>query len=229
MNNWIKVARYHLVDPRITMLPWAIEVFNFLLAAGIAVGVGGPGKPAFHSGAVFAIYVFAFAMGILCIKRSLPFGLSLGLTRRSYYAGTVFVGAALAAVYGLVLAVLQVIEDATNGWGLRLYFFRVSFLLNGPWYLTWLTSFVLLTLAFVWGSWFGLVYWRWNMIGMLSFTAAQTIALAAAAVIVTRAHAWHSVGHFFTNLSAAGLTGLLAVLAILLLAGGLSTVRRVTV
>jgi hypothetical protein len=44
--------------------------------------------------------------------------------------------------------------------------------------------------------------------------------------------AWHAsliVGHFFTTLTAAGLTGLLAVLAVALLAGGFATVRRATV
>jgi hypothetical protein len=34
---------------------------------------------------------------------------------------------------------------------------------------------------------------------------------------------------FFTTVSAAGLTGLLAILAVALLAGGYATIRRVTV
>jgi hypothetical protein len=33
--------------------------------------------------------------------------------------------------------VLQLIERATGGWGLRMEFFRVPYLLAGPWYLTW--------------------------------------------------------------------------------------------
>ncbi len=37
------------------------------------------------------------------------------------------------------------------------------------------------------------------------------------------------IGHFFTTLTAAGLTGVLAALAALLLAGGYTTMRRVTV
>ena len=46
---------------------------------------------------------------------------------------------------------------------------------------------------------------------------------------MTWADAWHSVGHFFTTLSAAGLTGVLAALAIGLAAGGLAMIRRATV
>jgi hypothetical protein len=49
-------------------------------------------------------------VGLLSVFRSLPFGLALGIGRRSYYAGTALLAVALAAVYGLALAVLQVIE-----------------------------------------------------------------------------------------------------------------------
>jgi hypothetical protein len=43
------------------------------------------------------------------------------------------------------------------------------------------------------------------------------------------ADAWSGVGHFFTGLTAAGLTGLLVALAVLLLAGGHATIRGTTV
>jgi len=155
--------------------------------------------------------------------------LSLGFTRRSYYAGTVLLGLMLAAVYGLALTGLQAIERATNGWGLSVYFFRVTYLLNGPWYLTWLTSFVGLTLLFVFGMWFGLVYRRWNVAGLVAFIAALVTLLLGGALIATWASAWASIGHFFTRLSASGLTGVLAALAVALLAGGAATIRRVTV
>jgi hypothetical protein len=37
-----------------------------------------------------------------------------------------------------------------------LRFFRVTCILPGPWYLTWLTSFAGLALMFVYGMWIGL-------------------------------------------------------------------------
>ena len=36
----------------------------------------------------------------------------------------------------------------------------VPYILAGPWYLTWLTSSVLLILMFIYGMWFGIVYRR---------------------------------------------------------------------
>jgi hypothetical protein len=135
----------------------------------------------------------------------------------------------LAAVYGLLVTLLQEVERSTGGWGVHLYFFRVSFLLNGPWYVTWLTSFVGLVLLFVYGMWFGLVWRRWNLTGLLLFLAAQITVLLAGALVVTWAHVWNGVGHFFTVLSSAGLTGVLAALAAVMMLGGLASMRRVTV
>jgi hypothetical protein len=53
--------------------------------------------------------------------------------------------------------------------------------------------------------------------------------LLIGSLAVTGSHAWHQVGDFFTALSAAGLTGLLAGLTVVLFAGGFTTMRRITV
>ncbi|HEY3088344.1 MAG TPA: hypothetical protein VGJ59_09795 [Jatrophihabitantaceae bacterium] len=45
----------------------------------------------------------------------MPFGLALGVSRRSYYIGTAVLAAATAVVYGLALTVLNVIEGSTGG------------------------------------------------------------------------------------------------------------------
>jgi hypothetical protein len=229
--NWstmVKVARFHLADRlSYTALPWGVLAIN--LAIYLA-GAASAGKGAqIPSANVAAIYLFFLIAGALSIFRSLPFAFALGVGRRSYYAGTALLAVSLAAVYGLALAVLQVIEQATGGWGVGLHFFRVAYILAGPWYLTWLTSFVLLILMFVWGMWFGLVYRRWNLLGLLAFLTALAIVVGVGVVITSHVHAWPAIGRFFTTLSAAGLTGLLAALAMVLLAGGYATMRRVTV
>lgn len=228
-STLVKVARFQLTDrTSYTVLPWAVLAFDFAvnmaLAASRTVGHG-----QIQTGAVAAIYLFFLVVGALSIFQSLPFALALGVSRRSYYAGTVLLALTLAAVYGLALAVLQIIERATGGWAVGLHFFRVPYILPGPWYLTWLTSFTGLALMFVYGMWFGLVYRRWNLIGLLSFAAVQATVVVAGIIAADRAAAWPAIGRFFTTLSTAGLTGLLAALTAVLLAGGYATMRRVTV
>ena len=53
--------------------------------------------------------------------------------------------------------------------------------------------------------------------------------LAADVVITSHAHVWPAIGHSVRRPGAAGLTGLLAALTVMLLAGGYATMRRVTV
>ena len=244
MRTWRDIARYHLVIPWLALgLPWAILatsfVVNLMIFTFVPQGhhqvltshglVQVANSAHNYTGGVASIYISLLVIGINSIGRSLPFGLAVGVTRRSFYTGTAVFGTALALVDGLLLTALQAVERATDGWGANLHFFQVPYILNGPWYLTWLTSFVGLALLFVWGMWFGIVYRRWSLFGSAAFIAAQVTVLVAAVLIAVWTDAWSSVGHFFTGLTATGLTGLLATLAVLLLVGGQATVRRATV
>jgi hypothetical protein len=227
MNTWVKVARYNLVMPaNYLVLPW---ILPFSFALGAVTAGRGPGHDA--AGYLLGFFIYFAVQGMQTISRSLPFGLTLGASRRSFYSGTALLGMALALVSGLVLTALQAIERATGGWGLSMVFFRVPYLLNGPWYTTWLTSAVGLFALFVYGMWYGIVHSRWGMLGTVAFIAAQALVVVAASVVVTfeHWHLWSAAGGSFAGLTALGLTGVIAALAVLLLAGGRATIRRVTV
>ncbi len=214
MKSWVKVARYHLVRPVLFVtLPLAILAFVF----AVDVARGGD---TFRDG-LGGIFLMFFITGVQRIGGWLPFGLALGATRRSFYAGTALLGVSMSLLYGLVIAGLQAIERATGGWGLSITFFRVPHLLNGPWYATWLTSFVGLSALFVYGMWYGIVNRRWGMLGLIAFVAAQ--------VLVVLAYFWAGLGRPVTSVSALDLTGVIAALTVVFLAGGHATIRRVTV
>jgi hypothetical protein len=226
MRSWIKVARYHLVVPVYVWAAWAVLAFVFLINLLITAVQGGP-NPTKAFAAIFAVFFF---MGVFSISRSMPFGLALGVSRRSYILGTALLNITLAALYGLIIAGLQAIERATHGWGVQMHFFQVAYLFVGPWYLTWATAFVGLVLMFAYGMCFGIVYRRWDLPGLTIFVVVQAGALLAGGLIIAaHTHGWRSVGHFFTDLGAAGLTGVLAALAVVVLAAGYGVARRITV
>lgn len=229
MNTLLHVARYHLVDRRqYIAVPPAIMAFVFLVSLVVFAVVPVPDGHA-YTGAMTWVWGFLLVHGIFSVTRSLPFGLALGLSRRSYFLGTILLATGVSAVYALVLTLLQVVERATGGWGFYLHFFRIAWILDGPWYLSWLTSFVVMAFLYVYGMWFGLVYRRWDITGLLTFIGAQVTVLLAATLVTTWIRAWPEVGHFFMTLSAAGLTGVLAAVAAGLTLGGFTTMRRVTV
>src|SRR6201999_4296021 len=144
------------------------------------------------------------------ITKGLSFALALGLSRRSYYLGTALFAMGYAAFTATLLTVLRAIEGATGGWGLSMHMFRLPYILDGSWYAAWLTSFVVLTLLYVYGCWWGLVFRRWALLGLIAFSAGQVTVVLAGAVAATWTHSSSDVGHFFTTLSAVGLTGVLA-------------------
>jgi hypothetical protein len=227
MNSWVKVARFNLVRPaNYVVMPWILPV-SFAFGAVTA----GRRPPHDIGGYLLGFFVYFAVQGWQTIGRSLPFGLALGVSRRSFYSGTALLGTAVALVSGLLLTALQAIERATDGWGLSMHFFRVPYLLNGPWYATWLTSAVILFALFVYGMWYGIVSLRWGTLGTWAFIAAQVIVVVTVAVVVSAEHwhVWAGVGGSSAGLTALGLTGIVAVLAVLLLAGGQATLRRTAV
>ena len=227
MNTVVKVARYNLVRPTNYLLLPLILPFTF--AMGALTSAHNPGHDA--SGYLAGFFIFFLVQGFQAITRSLPFGLALGASRRSFYSGTALLGTMLAVASGLVLTGLQAIERATDGWGLFMRFLRVPYVLDGPWYATWLTSAVALFALFVYGMWYGIVSSRWGILGTVAFTAAQALVVAGASVAVSLEHwhIWSAADGSFAGLTALGLTGILAALAVLLLAGGQATIRRVAV
>lgn len=227
MNTWVKVARYHLVQPLLFVtLPLAALAFAFALNAA-------RGGDTWRDGLV-VIFIMFFVTGVQRIGRWLPFGLALGATRRSFYAGTALLGVTMSLVYGLVIAGLQAIERATGGWGLSVTFFRVPHLLDGPWYATWLTSFAGLSALFVYGMWYGTVYRRWGTLGLLAFIAVQVLVALAVTLpepgrVWAFAFSWSYAGGHLAGVSALDLTGVAAALTVVFLAGGHATIRRATV
>ena len=103
MRTWRDVARYHLVVPWVILLiPWAILAVSFIVNLVIfslapvghhdvltSRGLVQVANAAHnYTGGVASIYILFFVIGMSIVGRSLPFALALGVSRRSYYAGT---------------------------------------------------------------------------------------------------------------------------------------------
>ncbi|MFJ7197966.1 MULTISPECIES: hypothetical protein [unclassified Streptomyces] len=226
----VTVVRYLLLD-RVTylVLPWVWAAFGFLLDVVILRLT-----PAGHTdhrwvGGLSAAFLVLCVVGAQSVARALPFALTLGVSRRSYFLGVTSLAVALAVCFGLVVALGQILERATGGWGMDMAYFRAPFLLDGPWYQSWLSATTVFVLLFVYGMWYGLIHRRAGLIGIAVFGTAQLGALAVGAIAATWAHGWADIGRFFSALTATGLTAVLACTVAVLLAGAFATLRRLTV
>jgi hypothetical protein len=225
-----RVARLHLVDRySYTWLVWGVLGFAFAVNLAIFAVLPQTQPDGNYTGALMTIYIFMLVIGVQAATKFLPFALTLGVSRRTYYLGTVALVVGLCALYSAVLTVLWWIEGLTDGWGLQLHFFRVPWILDGPWYQVLLTNVVLLFLVFVFGLWSGLVYRRFALVGSVVFFAALTLVVVGAAILLTWWEAWPAVGRFLADLNIVTASLLLAAVAVMISLGGYLTIRRITV
>ncbi len=131
MSTWINVPRYHLVQ-RINYGP-AVGGLGLAFAADLFIWPSSrPGTAPTATSAVWP--PSSSCCSSSACRRSPDHYRSNNswLSRASYYLGTVGLAVALSAVYSLILAIGQVIERATGGWGIKMGFFRVPCVLQGP-------------------------------------------------------------------------------------------------
>ena len=230
MTSLVKVARLHLVDRfSYTWLVWGVLTLTFVINLAIfaVFPLTQPGGN--FTGALVTIYIFMIVIGLQAATRFLPFALTLGVSRRTYYLGTVLLVVALCALYAAILTALWALEGATNGWGLQMHFFRVPWILDGPWYQVLVTNGVLLALVFLFGLWAGLIYRRFGLIGTVVFSALWVIAGVGAVLLVTWRQWWPAVGSYLSELNILAASGMLALAAVAIAGGGYLTIRRITV
>jgi hypothetical protein len=181
------------------------------------------------TGALISIYIFMAVIGVQAATKFLPFAFTLGVSRRTYYLGPVLLVVGLCVVYAVVLTVLWWVEGLTGGWWMQLHFFRVPWILDGPWYQVLITNFVLMTLVFVFGLWAGLIYRRFALIGSVIFFGCLSLIVVLGVMVITWRGAWVAFGSFVANLDILAASSLVAVLAVLAGLGGYLTIRRITV
>jgi hypothetical protein len=225
----LKVARLHLIDWITSVaLPWGALTLSWAINLVVFSAITAP-KGGGDSGGLATIYAFILVLGITSAGRFLPFGITLGLSRRTYYRGIITLAAVIAAPYAAVLTILNLVEGATSGWGVQLHFFRIPWLLDGPWYRTFLTEFVLMLTVFLLGTLLALGYLKVGLTGVAAFLGIVSVGLMLVALLITWGNGWHGIGNHLEALTALGLTGWLALVAAAFGASGYATIRRLSV
>ena len=228
--NLVKVARLHLVDRfSYTWMVWGLMAFIFAINVAIFAVIPLTQPAGDFTGALISIYIFMAVIGVQAATKFLPFAFTLGVSRRTYYLGTVLLVVGLCLVYAVVLTVLWWVEGLTGGWWMQLHFLRVPWILDGPWYQVLITNFVLMTLVFVFGLWAGLIYRRFALIGSVIFFGCLSLIVVLGVMVITWRGAWVAFGSFVANLDMLAASSLVAVLAVLAGLGGYLTIRRITV
>jgi hypothetical protein len=230
VNRMLSVIRMQLVAwPSTIGLLWAILGSSFAVNLVIFAAIGDRNPDHNTTGGLGSIYVASMITSAIALSQFFPFSMGLSVTRRMFYAATSALQVAQAVVFGVLLYVLKLIEDATGGWGVSVRFFGVPWLAQANGLLQILVYAVpFVVLGFI-GMFCGVVFKRWGSNGVFTLVIAFALIVAGLVALATWLRAWPSVGHWLVNQSAVSLlTGWPLLLAVALAGAGYLAIRRAT-
>ena len=164
---------------------------------------------------------------ISAITKLFPFAMGISATRKTFYAAVTTYAAGQALLFGLAMYLLSVVERASDGWGVGLDFFRLSFLDTGNPLTQMLVYAVPLLLFATTGTVWGAVVKRWGNNGTMGLLLVSVLATGGLVAWLTWQQQWGAFAGWFAEQSASALFigwPLLAVM--LLLSGGYVILRR---
>ncbi|MDG4826783.1 ABC transporter permease [Asanoa sp. WMMD1127] len=228
MKRILDVARLH-TEAWIPQLFWPWGIMALSLAVNIlifaSIDEASPGKTS--TGGLSSLYVTAAIVAAVSISQVFPFALGMGVTRRTFYLATSLVIVVQAAVYGVLLYLLNLIEGGTNGFGIGLHFFRIPYIdvSNGLLQIAvYAVPFLFLNFLCVFTA---VWYVRFGTNGLFATGAAVILVFGLLAALVTWQGWWGDVWHWLsTQHQASLLVGWPALVAALAALGGMAAIRR---
>ena len=224
----VRAARLHLVAWQFPALwPWGVLALSFVVNVAIFASVDEARGS--WTGGLASIYVVQMIAYVQLFTRGFPFAFAMSVTRRAYYLGSWLYATAVAAVWGAMLVVLRLVEDATDGWGIALRYFGVEPLHQDNLALQYLAFVVPFLLTAGVGAFLGLVVVRWRTNGVLTLVAALVVLSGLTTIVVSRGGWWGAIGGWFADQPAAALSAAWPLPFVVVLGGlGYAVIRRAT-
>jgi hypothetical protein len=233
----LNVMRLHKANPyTLLILPWII--MGGILAVNVAIWVivniaAGPKgmhsaeQGLQYSGAGFWPFVYFVVGAVQAINITFALALGYGMTRRDYYLGTAAFFVILAAFFAVGMAILGVIEQATNGWFLGGHMFTAIYF-GANWWTRLLVFFFGFLFCLFSGSGFAAIWVRWKVTGLVIAFGTLAVLIIAAIAVLTFTGTWPVVGGALLDNGPLLLTSWLLIPAALSAIAGFFILRRAT-
>lgn len=215
MSRVMNVVRLQLINRQTYIwIPLLILFGSFILTLAVyatllASGVPGP----FYGGGAQAPLWYFMVVGIYALTLSFPFSQAMSVTRREFYLGTLLTAVLTSLILAVIFVVGGFIEEATGGWGMGGYFFRLPWVWEAGAATAGLFYFATAMLFFVIGFWAATIYKRfgslWLTVVLVGLGALGVLGM----FIVGQLDAWVQLFTWFAEQGALGLTlwGLLVI------------------
>lgn len=225
MNRVVNVGRMQLIN-KWTFIGIPLVIMGGAVVLIFLIGLIIPGDEPLATGVGQAPLWYFLAAGVQALTLTFPFSQGLSITRRTFFVGTVGTFSLLALVMAVLYFLLALGEEATNGWGGGARAFALPWVTDGPWYQTILFFWMVTILFFILGFWGATIYKRWSTTGLLIVSLSVAAVLVGLVALATFTSSWPLVGNFLVGQTPLSISGLLAILVILLAGGSFLTLRR---
>ncbi|NLG56230.1 MAG: ABC transporter permease [Rhodococcus sp.] len=228
MSRALSVSRIHTVAwPLLLAWPLGILVIAFIIPWAIFALV--QADEANFTGSVSALLGVMLAFYISAITQTFPFALGLSVTRKDYFAGTLLVSAVQVLVFGIFLWLMELIEDATGGWGVKMVMFGIPGYFTDSRLLQLATYLAIMVMVAGLGLFLGAIQQRWRVTGLYSVLAAVLVFFGAGSILVTWQQWWPSIGSWFVDSPrVVPMVGLPLVIGVVTLVAAWAALRRST-
>ncbi|GAA3177284.1 hypothetical protein GCM10010531_33740 [Blastococcus jejuensis] len=230
MNRVLTAARLQFVHPLVVLgIPWLVVSISFAINWAVWALADLRDQPgAGFTGGVMALYITVMVVFVQSVTQLLPFAMGLSLSRRTFFTTTALVALVSAFGYGLALAGLAAIGDATDGWGVGLSFWAPIGMRADGLAMQALVSGAPMLALIAAGVGMGVVQKRWGPAGVWGLIIGSITVVGGLVVLVTWLRAWNEIGAWFTDRSLATLAiGLPTAVALVLAALAWGGLRRV--
>lgn len=229
MSRVLQAARLHLVNPLVSLgIPWLVVSISFAINLAVWHLTPAGEDDGGFSGGVLALYITVLVVYVQSVTHLLPFAMGLSISRRTFYLGTALFALAQSLYYGIALATLVAIENATGGWGAGLSYWAPGPFEVDNFFLQVLTSGAPMLAFISIGVGMGVVHQRWGQGGTWGLIIGTMVVFGGLGILITWLEAWGSVGAWFGEQSTATLTiALPATVALVVALASFPGIRRV--
>lgn len=203
MNRVLASARLHAMNPLLTVgIPWGVVSLSFVINLAVwSLTDAGTQPGGGITGGVASLYITVLVVFVQSVTQVLPFAMGMSLSRRTFYLGTALAALVAAVVYGVAVALLVAIEDATGGWGVRLNFWAPGQMDVDNVALQVLVSGAPMLAAAFLGVAIGVVMKRWGQYGIWGLVIGAMVVFGGLAVLVSWRGWWGDVGTWLVDQS----------------------------
>ncbi|MGX5657311.1 hypothetical protein ACWKWC_21240 [Geodermatophilus nigrescens] len=203
MNRVLASARLHAMNPLLTVgIPWGVVSLSFVINLAVwSLTDAGTQPGGGITGGVASLYITVLVVFVQSVTQVMPFAMGMSLSRRTFYLGTALAALVAALVYGVAVALLVAIEDATGGWGVRLNFWAPGQMDVDNVALQVLVSGAPMLAAAFLGVAIGVVMKRWGQYGIWGLVIGAMVVFGGLAVLVSWRGWWGDVGTWLVDQS----------------------------